>query len=319
MRVLGLLLFGREEVLTSALPTHEVAFRRSRAPTCWSTILPRASATSAGRTVGPFSGAEQGARGAGRYDPRWCGRLCGAFFREAVAMPWYTGIHQSGAVHIQWRADRLEVSNPGDFRPESAGQSVGRRRGHAIHCWPTHSNALAWWSAPGGALTPYFTSRLRNGRAGALLRTQHGDRRHPGAGRRRAQLGLVRLVAEEGLDSIPLSLEDLLVLDTLYARSYDGARRSRSPAEGGGRSAGCPEILGGARLGFWARYRVRRWYQLSDDAARRIGDGGGDQRRRVEPVGMATWCAGTLRSTVPFRSRSRPIYATSRIPRPTGC
>ena len=28
----------------------------------------------------------------------------------------------------------------------------------------------------------------------------------------------------------------------------------------------------------------RRWHQLSEHAARRIGDGGGDQRRRVEPA-----------------------------------
>jgi len=117
IRVLGLLLFGREEVLARNLPTHEVAFQQLRGRRVevndfvrWPLI----------RIMDEFLG-----RFGARYeeDELMVGMVrvgipnySEVAFREALANAL---IHRDytrlGAIHIQWHSDRIEIGSPGGF------------------------------------------------------------------------------------------------------------------------------------------------------------------------------------------------------------
>ena len=319
MRVLGLLLFGQEEVLASALPTHEVAFQEISGTDVLVNdffhgpllrVLEELSARFRARNR-----EREVLVGMTRVD---VADYAERSFREAVANALvhrdYTSLR---AVHIQWRVDRLEVSNPGGFRLYNLLVTAPRPRN------PLLADALKRAGSverTGRGIDTIFYEQLRNGRAAPSYgrSTETGVTLALAGGE--PNLGLVRLVAEEGRDRIPFSLEDLLVLTTLVREGRMTALDAAAALQRGEVAAqDVLKSLEGRGLVSGQGSGGRRWYQLSKDAARRIGDSASDQRRRDESTEMATWCAGTLRSTVPFHARSGPIYATSRIPRPTGC
>jgi ATP-dependent DNA helicase RecG len=117
VRVLGLLLFGREESLRRLLPTHEVAFqvlsgRRVEVNDFFRWPLLRV----VDELLARF-------RARNREEEALVGMLriglpdySPAAFREGMANAL---IHRDytrlGAVHVQWREDRLEIANPGGF------------------------------------------------------------------------------------------------------------------------------------------------------------------------------------------------------------
>ena len=289
VRVLGLLLFGQEEVLASALPTHEVAFQEIsgtdvlvndffRGPLL--RVMEELSARFQARNREREMLVGMTRVGVADYAER--------SFREAIANALvhrdYTSL---GAVHIQWRTDRLEVSNPGGF-------PAGVRLDNLLVTAPRPRNPLladalkraGLVERTGRGIDTIFYEQLRNGRAAPSYErsTETGVTLALAGGE--PNLGLVRLVAEEGRSPMPLSLEDLLVLTAL-------AREGRMTALNASAVLQREEVaaqdvlkrLEGRGLVSGQGARERHWYQLSEDAARRIGDGAGDQRRRVEPAG----------------------------------
>jgi ATP-dependent DNA helicase RecG len=219
VRVLGLLLFGREEALRRLLPTHEVAFQALSGQKVevndffrWpllrvvDEVLARFRARNREEEV--LVGMLR--VGVPDYAP--------AAFREGVANAL---IHRDytrlGAVHVQWHEDRIEIANPGGF-PE------GVRLDNLLVTQPRPRNPLladAFKRAgiverTARGIDTIFHEQLRNGRpapsygrsneVGVVLVLPGG----------KANLALARLVAEESQASRPLSLDDLLLLNQLW-------------------------------------------------------------------------------------------------------
>ncbi|MEJ5349024.1 MAG: RNA-binding domain-containing protein [Desulfosoma sp.] len=117
IRVLGLLLFGKEEALRRLLPTHEVAFQVLKGQKVevndffrWPLlrVLEEFEQRFAARNreeeiqVGLFR------IGVPDYSP--------AAFREGLANALvHRDYTRLGAVHVQWHPDHMEISNPGGF------------------------------------------------------------------------------------------------------------------------------------------------------------------------------------------------------------
>jgi ATP-dependent DNA helicase RecG len=236
VRVLGLLLFGREESLRRLLPTHEVAFQVLIGRTVevneffhWPLlrVMEECEQRFAARNrereilVGMLR------VGVPDYPP--------AAFREALANAL---IHRDytrlGAVHVQWHLDRLEISNPGGF-PE------GVRLDNLLVTAPRPRNPLladafkragiVERSARG--IDTIFYEQLRNGRpapsydrsneAGVVLVLPGGE----------ANLEFVRLVVEEDRAGRNLGLDELLILNAIWhdrrLTTEEAARLTQKP------------------------------------------------------------------------------------------
>jgi ATP-dependent DNA helicase RecG len=219
VRVLGLLLFGREEALRRLLPAHEVAFQALSGQRVevndffrWpllrvvDELLARFRARN--REEELLAGMLR--LGVPDYSP--------AAFREGIANAL---IHRDytrlGAVHIQWHEDRIEIGNPGGF-PE------GVRLDNLLVTQPRPRNPLladAFKRAgiverTARGIDTIFFEQLRNGRPAPSY--ERSDESGvvlvlPGG---KANLAFARLVAEESQASRPLTLDDLLLLNHLW-------------------------------------------------------------------------------------------------------
>ena len=219
VRVLGLLLFGKEAALRRLLPAHEVAFQVLHDQMVevndffrWPLLRVmeeiearfRARNREQEQLVGMLR------IGVPDYPP--------AAFREGVANAL---IHRDytrlGAVHIQWHDDRIEISNPGGF-PE------GVRLDNLLVTAPRPRNPLladAFKRAgvverTARGIDTIFYEQLRNGRpapsyarsdATAVVLVLPGGE---------ANLNFVRLLVEEAQAGRDLRLDDLLVLNALW-------------------------------------------------------------------------------------------------------
>jgi ATP-dependent DNA helicase RecG len=219
VRVLGLLLFGREEALRRLLPSHEVAFQvlsdhrvEVNAFFRWPLLRTMDELLSRFRARNREEEIVVGLLRIGI--PDYPERA----YREGVANALvhrdYTRI---GATHVQWQADAIEISSPGGF-PE------GVRLDNILVTPPRPRNPLladAFKRAgvverTGRGIDTIFLEQLRNGRpapdygrsneAAVVVRLPGGD----------ANLAFVRLVAEETHADRPLGLDDLLLLNQLW-------------------------------------------------------------------------------------------------------
>ena len=219
VRVLGLLLFGREEALTRLLPTHEVAFQVLTGTQVevneffrWPLLRLMEEMLSRFRARNREEEVQVGLLriGVPDYPER--------AFREGLANAL---IHRDyarlGAVHVQWHPDRIEISNPGGF-PE--GVSLN----NLLVTPPRPRNPLladAFKRAgiverTGRGIDIIFTEQLRNGRpAPSYERSTETDvvLVIPGG---KANLDFVRLVVEESQAGRPLGLDELLLLNHLW-------------------------------------------------------------------------------------------------------
>ncbi|MEW6220846.1 MAG: helicase-related protein [Thermodesulfobacteriota bacterium] len=219
VRVLALLLFGREDSLRRFLPAHEVAFQvlleqRVEVNDFFRWPLLRV----VDELLARF-------RARNREEEILVGMLRvgvpdhppGAF-REGVANAL---IHRDytrlGAVHVQWHNDRIEIASPGGF-------PAGVRLDNLLVTQPRPRNPLladAFKRAgiverTARGIDTIFYEELRNGRpapdysrgneSGVVLVLPGG----------KANLAFVRLVAEEGLAERPLGLDSLLLLHHLW-------------------------------------------------------------------------------------------------------
>ena len=236
IRVLGLLLFGKEASIQRLLPTHEVAFQVLAGQRVevndffrWPLlrVMEECERRFAGRNreeevmVGLFR------IGVPDYSP--------AAFREALANAL---IHRDytrlGAVHVQWHTDRLEISNPGGF-PE------GVRLDNLLVTAPRPRNPLladAFKRAgiverTARGIDTIFYEQLRNGRPAPSYERSNEAAVVvvlPGG---QANLEFVRLLAEESRAGRDLGLDDLLILNALWQNrrlnTEEAARLTQKP------------------------------------------------------------------------------------------
>jgi len=292
VRVLGLLLFGREEALRRLLPTHEVAFQALAGQKVevndffrWpllrlvEELLARFRARNREEEV--LVGMLR--IGVPDYPP--------AAFREGLANAL---IHRDytrlGAVHVQWHADRLEIASPGGF-PE------GVRLDNLLVTQPRPRNPLladAFKRAgvverTARGIDTIFHEQLRNGRpapsyarsneAGVVLVLPGG----------KANLAFAQFVAEESQAARPLALDDLLLLNQLWlerrASTGEAAAVIQKPeAEARARLL---RLVEAALIESRGEGKGRTWL-LSAAAYRRLGEPGAYVRQRgFEPLQQA--------------------------------
>lgn len=236
VKLAALLLFGKEDALFRYVPTHEVAYQALRAldveindffrwPLLRVTEEIEARIRARNREQELLVGVLR--VGVPDYSER--------ALREALANALIHRDYQRlGAVHFQWRPDRIEISNPGGF-PE------GVRLDNLLVTAPHPRNPLladAFKRAgivertARGIDTIYF-EQLRNGRAAPSY--SHSD----GVGvvvvipTGEANLEFVRLLVTEGQRGRVIGLDELLVLDALSREGTlaadDAARLTQKP------------------------------------------------------------------------------------------
>ena len=288
VRVLGLLLFGREEVLTSTLPGHEVAFQMLfgtqveandffRWPLLRVMEEMQMRFRAHNREQEIFVGMTR--IGVPNYSER--------AFREGIANAL---IHRDytrlGTTYVQWREDRIEISSPGGF-------PLGVRLGNLLVTEPRPRNPLladAFKRAgiverTARGIDTIFYEQLRNGRpapsyersteAGVTLILPGGE----------ANLGFVRLVVEEAQNNRPLSLDELLILTALERERHLTAaaaaatiQKGKSDAENLLRNLDERDIVN--RRGA-AQHPV---FQLAEAVGQRLGDRTDARRGRAEQI-----------------------------------
>ncbi|MDI6870226.1 MAG: ATP-binding protein [Bacillota bacterium] len=289
VRVLGLLLFGREEVLRWLLPAHEVAFQVLRGQAVevndffrWPLlrVMEEIEARFRARNREQEMLVGMLRLGVPDYPP--------AAFREGVANAL---IHRDytrlGAVHIQWHDDRLEISNPGGF-PE------GVRLDNLLVTAPRPRNPLladAFKRAgiverTARGIDTIFYEQLRNGRpapsyarsdaTGVVLVLPGGQ----------ANLDFVRLLAEEGQAGRNLRLGELLVLNALWQEraltTDEAARLIQKPADEA--RAVLNRLVEAGLVEARGEKKGRAWH-LSAATYRRLGDKAAYVRQRgFEPL-----------------------------------
>jgi ATP-dependent DNA helicase RecG len=284
VRMLGILLFGREDVIRRVLPTHEVAFQ------VLSGVNVQANDFFRWPLLRTMEELEARFRARNREEELIAGLLrigvpdySPRAFREAVAN---SLIHRDysrlGAVHVQWHADRLELSNPG-------GLPEGVRLDNLLVTPPRPRNPLladAFKRAgiverTARGIDTIFFEQLRNGRpapsyarstqASVVLVLPGGD----------ANLDFVRLVVEENQAGRLLALDDLLILNAMWLeRRLTAAEAARLIQK--------PEADARVRLGSLVESglveargeRASRAYLLSAATYRRLGDKAGYVRQR---------------------------------------
>ncbi|MFA6092177.1 MAG: ATP-binding protein [Elusimicrobiota bacterium] len=289
IRVMGLLLFGREEALHRHLPTHEAAFQALQGMDVkvndffrWPLIRLmdeiearfRARSQEAELMVGMLR------VGVPDYPER--------AVREAVANAF---IHRDytrlGAVHIQWHADRIDISNPGGF-PE------GVRLDNLLVTAPRPRNPLladAFKRAgiverTARGIDTIFYEQLRNGRpVPSYDRTTDTDVMLviPGG---KANLDFARLVTEESRADRPLRLDDLLVLNRIWIdRQIDAATVAVLIQKTEGEARSTLQRLVEAGLVESRGEKKGRLYHLSAATYRRLGEKAAYVRQRgFEPL-----------------------------------
>ncbi len=289
IRVLALLLFGKDASLRRFLPTHEVAFQvlrgeRVEVNEFFRSPLLRVMEEVLQRFRARYREEEVMVEPLRVGVPDYSERA----FREAVANAL---IHRDytrlGAVHIQWHDDRIEISNPGGF-PE------GVHLNNILVTPPRPRNPLladAFKRAglverTGRGIDIIFTEQLRYGRpTPSYERSTPADvvLVLPGG---RANLAFVRLVVEENQAGRPLRLDELLLLNALWQeRSLTAAQAARLLQKSDADARAVLERLVEAGLVEGRGERRARTYHLSAATYRRLGMPSAYVRQRgFEPV-----------------------------------
>ena len=239
IRLLALLLFGKEESLRRFLPSHEVAFQEL--PDTQVVVndfflwpLLRVMDELLGRFRARYRETEiqVGFKRVGIPD------YSEKAFREAVANALihrdYTRLN---AVYIQWRKDRLEISSPGGLPEGVSMETLLVTAPHPRN--PKLADAFkraGYVERTARGIDTIFFEQLRNGRAvPSYDRTTSTDVVLVLSGGT-PDLPFVRMVTEEGLAGRSLDLDDLLILRAWWDRgtlSLEDAARivQKSPRE----------------------------------------------------------------------------------------
>lgn len=289
VRVLGLLLFGRESALARWLPTHEVAFQVIAGTQVevndffrWPLLRLMEEMLTRFRARNREEEVQVGLLRIGV--PDYSERA----FREGLANAL---IHRDytrlGAVHVQWHADRIEISNPGGF-PEGVGLH------NLLVTPPRPRNPLladafkraGMVERTGRGIDILFVEQLRNGRpAPSYERSTATDvvLVLPGG---EANLNFVRLIVEENQAGRPLELDALLLLNHFWRErrvTTTAAARLIQKSEADARAV--LERLVESGLVEARGERRGRFYHLSAATYRRLGAQAAYVRQRgFEPL-----------------------------------
>lgn len=289
IRVLGLLLFGKEEALQRLLPTHEVAFQVLVGTEVvvndffrWPLLRVMEEIMARFRARNHQGEIMVGLLRVGV--PDYSERA----FREGVANAlMHRDYSRLGAVHIQWFPDHIIISNPGGF-PE------GVHLGNLLTTPPRPRNPLladAFKRAgiverTGRGIDTIFYEQLRNGRP-APSYEQSSDTDVvlilPGG---KANLDFVRLVVEEGQTGRILGLDELLILNCLWQeRRLSTAEAAKLIQKPETEARAVLERLVEAGLVEARGERKGRAYHLSAATYRRLGEPAAYLRQRgFEPL-----------------------------------
>ncbi len=289
IRVLALLLFGKEEALKRFLPTHEIAFQVLAGMRVevndffrWPLIRLMDEIESRFRARNQEAELMVGMLRVGVPDYPECA------FREGVAN---AVIHRDytrlGAVHIQWHADRIEISNPGGF-PE------GVRLDNLLVTSPHPRNPLladAFKRAgiverTARGIDTIFYEQLRNGRpAPSYERSTESDvvLVLPGG---KANLDFVWFVTEESRADRPLGLDELLLINALWReRTLSTSRAADLIQKPEADARTVLQKLVETGLAEARGERKGRSYHLSANAYKRLGEKAAYVRQRgFEPI-----------------------------------
>lgn len=219
VRVLGLLLFGREDALAERLPTHELAFQALTGTTVdlneffrWpvlralEAVEARAQARRSEREL--MLGMER--VGVPNVSP--------SAFREALANALtHRDYTRLGAVHVQWRAGEISISNPG-------GLPDGVRLGNLLVTPPRPRNPLLADALKRAGIVErtargvdlIFAEQVRCGHPAPRYETDGQTGVNLTLGCDEPDLGLVRLRIEEERRNGALTLPQLLLLDRIW-------------------------------------------------------------------------------------------------------
>lgn len=236
VRILGLLLFGKELALRQFMPTHEAAFQkladlRVEANEFFRYPLLRLMEELMGRFRARYREAEVMVGMLRIGVPDYSERA----FREGLANALiHRDYSRLGAVHVQWHDAHIEISNPGGF-------PLGVRLDNLLVTPPRPRNPLLADAFKRAGLVErtargidtIFYEQLSNGRpAPSYTRSTDSDvvLVLPGG---EANLSFVRLVVEESQLGRPLRLDDLLLLNGLWQErqltAIDAARMIQKP------------------------------------------------------------------------------------------
>ncbi|MBI3973936.1 MAG: putative DNA binding domain-containing protein [Chloroflexi bacterium] len=219
VRVLGLLLFGREEALRRLIPTHEVAFQvlsgtEVEVNDFFRWPLTRVMDELMGRFRARYREDELQVGMQRIGIPEYPARA----YREGIANAFiHRDYSRLGAVHMQWHDDRIEISNPGGF-PD------GVRLDNLLVTPPRPRNPLladAFKRAgiverTARGIDTIFYEQLRNGHPPpSYERSTSTDviLVLPGGA---PHVAFVRLAVEESQADHPLGLDQLLILNRLW-------------------------------------------------------------------------------------------------------
>ncbi len=288
VRILGLLLFGREDVLTSILPAHETAFQVLSDTDVevndffrWPLLRVMEELEARFRAHNREKEILVGMTRVGV--PDYPARA----FREGVANALtHRDYTRLGTVHVQWHPDRLEISNPGGF-------PNGVRLDNLLVTPPRPRNPLLTDAFKRAGLVErtargidtIFGEQIRTGRpAPSYARSTGADTVLELLGGE-ANLGFVRLVVEQSRQGRPFSQDELLLLNALERERRlpisDAAatiQRGKSDAEIRLRKlqeSGMVEVSGTAG---------RQVFQLTEAVRRQLGDRTDARRGRVETM-----------------------------------
>jgi ATP-dependent DNA helicase RecG len=289
VRVLGLLLFAKEDALRRLLPTHEVAFQVLSGGSVqvndffrWPLIRVIEEVLSRFRArnreeevmVGMFR------IGVPDYPER--------AFREGLANAL---IHRDytrlGTINVQWHDDRIEISNPGGF-PEGVNLDnllvTPPRPRNPLLADAFKRAGIVERTARG--IDTIFFEQLRNGRpAPSYDRSTQTDvvLVLPGG---KANLDFVRFVVEENQAGRAIGLDDLLILNNLWLeRRLSTMQASRLIQKPEVEARSVLERLVETGLVEARGERKGRVYHLSASTYRRLGEEAAYVRLRgFEPV-----------------------------------
>ena len=231
VRLAGLLLLGREEVLRRTIPTHEVAFQvlsgtRVAVNDFFRWPLIRVSQELGARfdarneereiAVGPVR------VGIPDYSPTG--------FREAVHNALvHRDYARLGAVHVQWRDTEVEVSNPGGLvegvRVDTILTATPRARNPVL---ADAFKRIGLVERTGRGVDTIFEGQLRYGRPAPDYSLSTGQGVQvilPGGP---ANLALARFIIERDSPARPVTLDDMLVVNAVEReRRIDAPTASR--------------------------------------------------------------------------------------------
>jgi ATP-dependent DNA helicase RecG len=324
IRVLGLLLFGRENAIRSYLPTYEVAFQvlsdtRVVVNEFFKWPLLRIMEELMARLKARNREEELMVNIFRIGIPDYSEQA----FREGLANALiHRDYSRLGAVHVQWHEDRIEISNPGGF-PE------GVRLDNLLVTPPRPRNpSLADAFKRAGivertarGIDTIFFEQLRNGRpAPSYERSSETDviLVLPGG---KANRDFVRLVVEENQAGRPFRLDDLLLLITcIWNEEPQQKKRQRSFKSLRTRLA--PRLSAWLKAAYWKLWGKGKQEHITSQHPPTEGLARGQLIFVLMDSSLCSgsrWFFNMWKRTEKFHGLKLHSCAISRGRRPTGC